>query len=71
MVRAYDYSCEDCRNEFEIWGTVEERAKGLIKTCPLCGSEKIEEKLSFQASKKSGSGGSSCCGQASRGGCCR
>jgi putative FmdB family regulatory protein len=70
MIRAYDYACEDCHNEFEIWGTVAEHSKGLIKACPLCGSEKIEEKLSFQVSKRSGSGGSSCCGPGSGSGCC-
>jgi putative FmdB family regulatory protein len=72
MVRAYDYTCGECRNKFEIWGTPEERSKGLIKNCPVCGSEKIEEKPSVQVAvgKKTGSAGSSCCGPASRGKCC-
>ena len=70
---AYDFICESCRNEFEIWGPVEEYSKGLVKNCPFCGSKKIEQKLNpfkVMASKKSGSGGSSCCGPSSGSGCC-
>jgi putative FmdB family regulatory protein len=72
MIRAYDFVCGKCGNPFEIWGTPEEHSKGLIKNCPVCGSEKIEEKPSVQVStgKKTRSGGSSGCGPASRGGCC-
>jgi hypothetical protein len=70
MIRAYDFSCLECNNLFEIWGTPEEHSKGLIKNCPVCKSEKIEEKLSFRvATGKNGSGGS-CCGPNSSSGCC-
>jgi len=34
---AYDFVCEGCRNEFEIWGTVAEYSKGLVEKCPFCG----------------------------------
>jgi putative FmdB family regulatory protein len=70
---AYDFVCESCRNEFEIWGTVEEYSKGLVKNCPCCGSTKIEQKLgaiNVMAGKKRASGGPSCCGPRSGPGCC-
>ena len=70
---AYDFFCETCRNEFEIWGTVEEHSKGLVKDCPFCGSKQIEQKVNafkVMASKKRGSGGLSCCGPRSGSGCC-
>ncbi len=70
---AYDFVCANCLNEFEIWGTVEEYTKGLVDKCPICGSEKIEQKLNafiVMGSKKRGSGGPSCCGPSSGPGCC-
>ena len=70
---AYDFVCEDCRNEFEIWGTVEEYSKGLVKNCPFCGSEKIEQKLNrvgVMRGARGGSSGPSCCGPSSGSGCC-
>ncbi len=70
---AYDFFCENCRNEFEIWGTVEEYSKGLVKNCPLCSSDKIEQKLNPLNIVKGGKGGSrgpSCCGPSSGSGCC-
>jgi putative FmdB family regulatory protein len=70
---AYDFVCEDCRNEFEIWGTVEEYSKGLVKNCPFCGSEKIEQKLNgvgVMRGTRGGSSGPSCCGPSSGSGCC-
>ena len=69
---AYEYYCDNCRNSFEIWGSVEEYSQGLIKSCPFCGSKKFEQKLSAQIMKggKTGSGGSSCCGPNSGSGCC-
>ena len=69
---AYNFVCESCRNEFEIWGTVQEYSKGMAEQCPFCGSKKVEQKLngiSVMASKKRGSGGS-CCGPNSGSGCC-
>ena len=70
---AYDFVCESCRSEFEIWGTVEEYTKGLVKNCPFCGSKKIEQKLNafnVMGSKKRGPGGPSCCDPSSGSGCC-
>ncbi len=70
---AYDFVCNSCRNEFEIRGTVEEYQKGLIKACPFCGSKNFEQKLNplqVVRSRRSGSGGSSCCGPNSGSGCC-
>jgi len=42
---AYDFVCESCHNEFEVWGTVEEYTKGLVHKCPFCGAKNIEQKL--------------------------
>ncbi len=70
---AYDFVCQSCRNEFEIWGTVEEYSKGLVDKCPMCGSRKIEQKLntfSFRTDRKRGPAGPSCCGPNSGSGCC-
>lgn len=70
---AYDYVCEACRNEFEIWASMEEYSKGAIKVCPFCGSEKIQQKLTpFQIATSRGSSqrGGSSCGPAPRSGCC-
>ncbi len=68
----YDFVCGKCKQEFEIWGTVEEYTKGLVDKCPFCGSRKIEQKLSplqIMSNRKTGSGGS-CCGPSSGSGCC-
>ncbi len=70
---AYDFVCQSCRNEFEIWGTVEEHSKGLVDKCPMCGSRKIEQKVnpfSFGTGRKTGDRGPSCCGPSSGSGCC-
>ncbi len=70
---AYDFVCADCRNEFEIWGTVEEYSRGLVEKCPFCGSRKIEQKVNVfnvGTSRRWGSRGPSCCGPSSGSGCC-
>jgi|WetSurMetagenome_2_1015567.scaffolds.fasta_scaffold41333_2 putative FmdB family regulatory protein len=70
---AYDFVCESCHNEFEVWGTVEEYTKGLVHKCPFCGAKNIEQKLdsfTIMSGKKRGSGGPSCCGPNSGSGCC-
>jgi putative FmdB family regulatory protein len=71
---AYDFYCENCRNEFEVWGTVEEYSKGLLENCPMCGSDRIEQRLNAPSIMKGlrggGSRGPSCCGPGSGSGCC-
>ncbi len=66
----YDFVCGKCKQEFEIWGTVEEYTKGLVDKCPFCGSRKIEQKLNPLQIMSSGKKGSSCCGPSSGSGCC-
>lgn len=68
---AYDFVCETCKNEFEIRISMEEYSKGVIKACPLCGSERIQQKFTpFQvlSGKVLAPPGGSCCGPRS-GGC--
>ncbi len=70
---AYDFVCNSCHNEFEIWGTVEEYTKGLVDKCPFCGSKKVEQKLNpvgVVSGRRRNPGGSSCCGPDSGSGCC-
>ncbi|MFN3550835.1 MAG: FmdB family zinc ribbon protein [Endomicrobiia bacterium] len=70
----YEYVCKDCKTEFEVSATLEEKEKGLKPKCPNCGSENI---IRFFGSanfinffdKSSSFNSGSCCGPNGRCSC--
>ncbi|KPK08828.1 MAG: hypothetical protein AMS20_01445 [Gemmatimonas sp. SG8_28] len=38
---AYDYSCQDCGNRFEIRMSISAYSEGVRPPCSACGSEQV------------------------------
>lgn len=55
----YDFSCEECGNQFSQLTSIAGRKD--VK-CPKCGSEKIVQRLTGFLYAKSGDGNSGCSG---------
>lgn len=39
----YDYFCEKCQKNFEVYLTYEEKDKGKIPECPVCKSKQVSQ----------------------------
>ena len=53
----YEYRCEECSQVSEVLQRLGEGAEGL--SCPACGSERLDRKLSTFAGRSSAGGGRS------------
>lgn len=49
----YEYVCRGCLNEFE---RVQKISEPPVKTCPSCGSKKVDKKLSLSSFQLKGEG---------------
>jgi putative FmdB family regulatory protein len=43
---SYDYDCKDCRKDFLIFLSLKEMEAKPKITCPHCGSDHVEKKIS-------------------------
>ena len=49
----YEYACQSCGAEIEIWQKISEKPK---KVCPECGAHKLERLISHTSFQLKGSG---------------
>jgi putative FmdB family regulatory protein len=53
---AYEYICKDCQKDFTVFLAIKEFEKKPKITCPSCGGDNVEKKLTTfftKTSKKS------------------
>jgi len=62
----YEFTCQECTAPYEVRLTMSEYSAGAGRTCPACGSGRVERRFTtvnvLTGSRSSGGGGSSGCG---------